>query len=167
MRGRPFVVVWGDEATTLFEQYRRERDPQVRPRRQALWLLRQGKALAEVAALVGVHYRTVQEWVQWYRQGGGPEVARHRVGGPRRVSAPPLTAAQEARLQEEARTAGFATVGMAVSWAQEALGVSVSEREMRRLFARLGLRKKVPRPISDRASATAQAAWKKGAWAAS
>ena len=27
------------------------------------------------------HYRTVQEWAVWYRQGGTAEVLRHRLGG--------------------------------------------------------------------------------------
>jgi hypothetical protein len=37
--------------------------------------------LAETAAIVGVAFRTVQEWVGWYRAGGVEEVARRQRGG--------------------------------------------------------------------------------------
>jgi transposase len=33
-----------------------------------------GESLAEVAELVGMGYRTVQNWVVWYRHGGLKEV---------------------------------------------------------------------------------------------
>src|ERR671936_1686967 len=93
MLGRPFRIAWQDEESALREAYRRERDPEVLPRLHALWLLRRGERLGEVADLVGVHYRTVQQWVTWYRVGGLPEVRRHHTGG--RQGAPShLTAAQ-------------------------------------------------------------------------
>jgi transposase len=130
------------------------------------WLLRQGRAGREAAALVGVSERTVQEWVGWYRAGGLPEVARRRRGGLRRAIVEPLGPEQLAALEQRARAVGFATVQQAVGWAAEALGARLTVHQMRRLFRRLRLRRKLPRPVSDRADPAAQAAWKGGAWRA-
>jgi len=84
-RGRPFVVAWRDEDTeeALRTAYRAERDPALRQRVQALWLLRgDTRLVGEVASVVGVDYRTVQRWVRWYRSGGLAAVRSHRLGGP-------------------------------------------------------------------------------------
>ncbi len=162
MVGRPFLVEWQDEEGGLYHRYRKEKDRHLGQRWQALWLLRQGRHLEEVATLVGVHYRTVQEWVKWYREGGLEEVARHQVGGPRRKRQLLLTRVQEEALLKRAREVGFATVSSAVVWAWEELGVSLTMRQMRRVFQELGLRRKVPRPVSTKASGQAQEAWKKG-----
>jgi Homeodomain-like domain len=69
-RGRPLCLDWQQDAEQLSQLYQRERDPEVRPRLHALWLLRQGHSLRATAALLGVHYVTAQKWVAWYRQGG-------------------------------------------------------------------------------------------------
>jgi transposase len=62
--------------------------------------------MKEVADLVGFHYRTVQEWVAWYRQGGVAEVVGPRHGGhggqERR-----LNEAQEADLKAKAESGEF------------------------------------------------------------
>lgn len=162
MAGRRFSVAWHDDAEGLGWRYRTEKDVHLGRRWQALWRLRQGHRLREVAHWVGVHYRTVQEWVSWYRRGGVEEVARHRVGGPRRGGAARLTEVQEEVLLKRARQAGFATVGAARAWAAQELGVALTERQMRQVFEELGLKRKVPRPISTKASAQSQEAWKKG-----
>jgi transposase len=143
-------------------RFRAERDQQLARRWQALWLLREGRRLGEVARVVGVAYRTVQQWVAWYRRGGLEEVAARRVGGLRRAIRPVLTPAQEAALVERASTAGFATRRLALEWLSEQFGVTLTMRQLERLFARLRLRLKVPRPLAARADAAAQAAWKKG-----
>ena len=129
---------------------------------QALWLLRRGRSMQETAATVGVAYRTVQEWVGWYRAGGLDEVARRQRGGLRRTIVEPLSPEQQAALLGRAGAVGFATVRSAVAWAAEELGARLTEHQMARQFRRLGLRSKVPRPISDRADPAAQLAWKKG-----
>lgn len=163
MAGRKFVVVWQHSADELFARYRAERDGRLTRRWQALWLLRQGKRLSETAQVVGVAYRTVQEWVRWYRAGGLDEVACHQRGGLRRTIVEPLSAEQLAALAERARTEGFATVKVAIAWAAQAFGIRLTVDQMARLFRKLRLRRKVPRPVSDRADPAAQAAWKRGA----
>jgi transposase len=163
MAGRHFRVAWEHGADELSARYRAERDGRLVRRWQALWLLRQGRSMQEAAATVGVAYRTVQEWVGWYRAGGLDEVARRQHGGRRRVIVEPLTPEQAAALVARASTAGFATVKAAVAWAADDLGARLTEHQMARQFRRLGLRSKRPRPVSDRADPAAQAAWKKGA----
>ncbi len=74
MRGRPFEVAWQESDTleTLKRAYQKERDPEVRTRLHGLWLLRCGWHLDKVAEALGIHYRSVQRWVAWYRQGACP-----------------------------------------------------------------------------------------------
>jgi hypothetical protein len=50
---------WQEDEAALRAAYRREREAELRPRLQALWLLRRGERLPEVADVVGTHYRTV------------------------------------------------------------------------------------------------------------
>src|SRR4029450_11546516 len=110
MAGRPLVIPWQHSAAELLASYRAERDGRVQPRLHALWLLRGGQGLQATAALVGVTYRTVQEWVRWYRRGGLEAGGPHQRGGLRRAIVEPLTADQQRALLERARTEGFATI---------------------------------------------------------
>lgn len=63
MRGRRLQIEWREDKQTLYDRYKQEKDHQNRTRLQALWLLRRGHTMKEVAPIVGVHYRTLQEWV--------------------------------------------------------------------------------------------------------
>ena len=158
---RPFEVTWQEDEATLFELYKQETDHQNRTRLQALWLLRSGRKLQEIADILGIHYRTLQSWVAWYRQGGIAEVVAHRhggAGGPR----PLLNQEQEAQLLQKARAGELRSISDGVKWVEEKCGVSYSYWGMRHVYERLGLRKKVVRPKSPKASEEAQAAWKKG-----
>jgi transposase len=154
-------IEWKEDEQTLYVLYKQEKDHQNRMRLQALWLLRQAHPRREVAALVGIHYRTLQEWVAWYRQGGVGEVLQHRHGGhggqKRR-----LTSEQEAALKAKASSGEIRTIQDAMVWAKESYGVDYTYWGMRWVFDCLKLKKKVPRPTSPKASAEAQAAWKKG-----
>jgi transposase len=160
-RGRPLAIAWRDEAEALYERYRRETQPDLRPRWHALWLLRTGRTIRGAAAVLGVHERSVQQWVAWYRAGGLADVAAHRKAG---KGAPGrLTADQRAALVTEAARGRFRTAAEAVAWAQEAFGVAYTASGMRQLLRRLRCRPKVPRPLAERASLDDQEAWKKGA----
>lgn len=153
---------WQEDEARLYKLYKQEKDYQKRRRLQALWILRQGRLVKEVAQIVGVHFRTVQEWGKWYREGGVKAVLEHRhKGHGGRKSR--LRLEQEAALQRTRRPRGVcneegsdALAGAEVSGVLQLWG-------MRRVFARLGM-KKVPRPIAAQASAPVQEAWKKGAW---
>ena len=82
MRGRSRQIAWGAEDTdeALKGAYRAEPDGPVRTRLHGLWLFRAGWSLRLVAELLGAHYRSVQRWVAWYRQGGLRAVRSHRMG---------------------------------------------------------------------------------------
>lgn len=160
MPGYRVQVEWQEEVDELKALYKAQRDVQDRARLQALWYLRQGRTVNAVAALVGHHPRTIQDWVAWYRRGGIAEVLRHRHGGqrdrPRR-----LTREQESALKALAAKGKIRAIGEGVEWAKEH-GVAYTYWGMRHVFERLGLQKKVPRPRNPKASAIEQEAWKKG-----
>jgi transposase len=158
---RPLRIDWQEDEQALYQLYRQEKDHQNRTRLQALWLLRPGRSMKEVADLVGVHYRTVQEWVAWYRQGGVAEVLRRRHGGhggqERRLSE-----GQEADLKAKAEAGEIRTIQDGVEWAKKTYDVEYTYWGMRWVFYRLGWKKKVPRPKAPQASAEQQEAWKRG-----
>lgn len=161
-RGRPLVIDWRpeDEAATLKTAYLKERRPDVRPRLQALWLLRGGRGVRAVAQVVGVHERTVQRWVGWYRDGGVATVRAHRQAGRGQPSF--LTADQQAQLWEQAATGAFRTAAEAQQWVAHQFGARYRLGGIYALLGRLRIHPKVPRPVNPKADQTAQAAWKKG-----
>ena len=161
-RGRPLVIAWRSEDTegSLKALYWRERRPDVRPRLHALWLLRSGRSVREVAQVVGVHERTVQRWLGWYRDGGVAAIRAHRQAGKGQPSF--LTTEQQAQLWEEAATGAFRTAAEAQQWVATHFGVRYRLGGIYALLSRLRIHPKVPRPVNPKADQVAQAAWKKG-----
>ena len=133
MTGRPLRIAWEDEAETLIGQYRAEQDAQIRPRLQALWLLRSGRNLAETAQVVGMHYRTVQQWVTWYRSGGLAAVPGHRKAGVGRRAW--LTPEQEQALVAQAAAGTLVTARDAQPWVAERFGVTYTRNSMYSLLS--------------------------------
>jgi transposase len=160
-RGRPLEIAWQEDAEVLYAQYRAESKPDLRPRWHALWLLRTGRTVREAAAVLGMHERSVQQWVAWYRAGGLAEVAAHRKAG--KGSRARLTADEQAALVAEAATGRFRTAAEAVAWVQQAFGAVYTVSGMHQLLRRLRCRPKVPRPLAERASLADQEVWKGGA----
>lgn len=162
-RGRPLVIAWRpeDEAAVLKELYRKERRPDVRPRLHALWLLRTGRPVRAVAAVVGVHERTVQRWLSWYRDGGVAAIRAHRQAGKGQPSF--LTADQQDQLWEHAATGAVRTAAAAQQWVAQQFGVRYRPGGMYALLGRLRIHPKVPRPVNPKADQVAQATWKRGA----
>jgi transposase len=158
--GRPLRIDWRDEAEELGTAYRREADPEVRPRLQALWLVRQGRSLADTAAVVGVHYRTLQTWLAWYRAGGLAAVCAHHQAGTGRAAY--LTLAQQEELVAEVGRGRFFTAQEVRGWVAERFGVHYTPKGIYPLLSRLGCHPKVPRPFNPRSTDAEQAAWKKG-----
>jgi transposase len=154
-------VEWQEDEDTLKKRYLDGKDAQDRTRLQALWQLRRGRTIEQVADLVGKHPRTIQDWVAWYRQGGLDGVLHHRHGG-HGGKQPRLSAEQESALGAEASAGQVPCIQDGVQWVREQYGVTYTYWGMRAVFARLGLRKKVPRPRNPQASAEQQEAWKKG-----
>ena len=162
MRGRPFRVSWREEdaAEALKAAYQGERDLELRTRLHGLWLLRSGWRLPSVAAAVGVHYRTVQRWVGWYREGGVPKVLSHKMGG--KGQEPFLTDEAQEQVAEEVATGRFRTAGEIREWIAEQYGVTYKIGGIYSMMHRLRCSPKVPRPVHAKADQEQQASWKKG-----
>jgi len=160
---RRLQVDWKESEAELKRLSLKEKDAQNRMRLQALWLFRKGEYIHKVAAIVGCHARSVQDWVAWYRQGGLAEVLKHRKGGKRRNGGR-LNEVQLGELKQKAAGGQFRRVQDVVEWVKERYGVTYTCSGMYTLLQRLGLRKKVPRPFHPKASLEEQEAWKKGAW---
>lgn len=158
---RPLEVDWQDTAETFYSHYKRAKDAQDRTRFQALWRVRQGDSLQEAAETVGVHPVSIGRWLGWYRQGGLEEVLCRRHGGSGGQAAH-LDAEKAQGLLARAEAGEVRSIQDGVAWAKEEHNVHYSYWGMRHVFARLGLKKKVPRPKSPKASHEAQAAWKRG-----
>jgi transposase len=162
MRGPKLIIDWQEDEATLYQLYRAEPEAELRTRWHALWLVRQGHSVKEAAQLVGVHLRTLREWLSWYRQGGIAAIREHRQGN-HQGHKPFLTAEQRAQLVEQTMQGTITTIGDARSWVKEHSGVTYTYWGMRSLFRQLKIKKKVPRPLAAKASLEAQEAWKKGA----
>ena len=158
--GRPLRMDWQDDVAGLGAAYRLERDAEVRPRLQALGLVRQGRSLRDSAAVVGVHYRTLQTWLAWYRAGGLAAVRAHHQAGQGRAAY--LTAEQQAQLGDQAASGAFFTAKDVQQWVADRFGVQYRLKGIYRLLARLGCHPKVPRPYNPRRTAAELAAWTKG-----
>ena len=161
--GRPLVIAWAaeDDAERLKRLYQAETRKDIRPRLHALWLLRTGRRIREVATVLGVHERNVQRWVRWYRTGGLAAVMAHRrqgTGQPARLSVD-----QQAQVAAVVETGRFRTAAEIRRWVAETFGVTYTEGGMYSLLARLRCAPKVPRPLHVKADLDAQERWKKGA----
>ena len=162
MRGRPFEVVWREEDTpeALKAAYQKERNSEVRTRLHGLWLLRWGWRVGMVAEVMGTHYRSVQRWVAWYREGGLSEVGRHRMGG----QGPQPWLSPEAEIQVSAAVAPgrFRTAWEIRDWIAQQYGVSYTLGGVYSMLQRLKCSPKVPCPVHAKADLELPAAWKKG-----
>ncbi len=154
-------IDWQEDEQTLYTLYKQEKDHQNRTRLHALWQMRQGMPMNQVAPMVGVHYRSVQWWAGWYREGGVEAVLNRRhggQGGPQRR----LTKEQEAELKAKAVKGEIKTIDDGVRWAQQTHEVTYSYWGMRWVYQRLGLKLKTTRPHNPKASEREQTVWKKG-----
>ena len=138
MIGRPFQMDWDPEDTpeALRAAYRAQQDTMLRTRLHALWLLRSGRRMREVASVLGIHYRTLQKWVSWYRTGGVEEVLSHRMKGLGQLRF--LSEEQERELTEEVGSGRFRTGGEVREWIESEYGVSYTQGSVYSLLARLG-----------------------------
>ena len=162
MIGKPFLVDWDPEDTleALRSAYKAERDVMLRARLRALWLLRSGRQMGEVAAVVGIHYRTLQKWVSWYRTGGVKEVLSHRMKGLGQPSF--LNERQERELTEAVESGRFRTGGEIREFIESEYGVSFRPGRVYSVLARLGCSPRVPRGLHKKADLREQESWKRG-----
>ena len=161
MTVRPFHVDWDPEDTTkaLRTAHRAEGDTMLRTRLHALWLLRTGLRMREVASVVGIHYR---KGVSWYRAGGLEEVLSHRKKRLDQLRF--LSQDQERELTEEVGGGRFRTGGEIREWVESEYGASYTLGSVYSLPARLGCSPRVPRGLHEKADLRMQESWKGGTW---
>ena len=110
---------------------------------------------------MGVHYRSAQRWVEWYRSGGLDEVVSRRMGG---VGQPRyLNSDQEERLVEEVRSGRFRTAGEIADWVQSEYGRAGSGGTAYTVCLRGWDVHRRYRGVDTRRLVEAQESWKKGA----
>ena len=117
-----------------------------------------------VVDLTGASYRSVQQWLRWYRQNGLSEVLRRMVGHHAKGKKPYLTQLQQRTLVAKVKHGQFRTVWEVIEWVRGRWGVSYAYKGMYTLMKGHGLGLKVLRPQSAKANAQQQATWKKGAY---
>jgi transposase len=150
-----------DTVDEFWYRYQTEPESEVKPRWQALWLLRQGYPRRTVAHFVGINPRTLRDWIAWYTCGGCAEVTRHRLGAGNGL----ICRLTEDQLQEFAAWAGFgqlATYEEARQWVADTWQVQYTYDGIRSLCHRCGVYPRVPRPFAVDADLARQDAWKKG-----
>ncbi len=162
--GRGVKVDWQESSEELKQLYQKEVHPQRRTRLQALWQLSQGKRIQDVGDTTGASYRSVEQWLRWYRRGGLGEVLRRVVGHQAKGKKPYLNRLQQRALVAKVQLGQFRTVWDAKEWVWGRWGVRYTYKGMYSLMKGLGLGLKVPRPHSEKANAKQQMAWKKGAY---
>jgi transposase len=162
MRGRPFHVEWQaeDTVTALRAAYQAEAVGAIRQRLHGLWLLRSGWRLGAVADALGVHYRTVQRWVDWYRAGGVAAVRARRMGGCGQPSR--LAAEAEVAVAAAVATGRFRTAAEVRDWIAAVYGVRYRPGGIYSLLERLRCAPKVPRPLHEKADLAEQDRFNKG-----
>jgi transposase len=99
-----------EDAETLKERLRRERDGRMRARLQMLYLLASGQAQTrqDVAQLLGVHRNTIGHWLVRYAAGGLETLLALYVPPGKPLSLPPdVLATLEQALQQPAGVASY------------------------------------------------------------
>ena len=112
--------------------------------------------------MLGVGYRTIQDWVAWYRQGGLDEVLQRIRGQGASGAAPYRTPLQQRALVANVELGAFRTVGDAMQWVKDRWGITYPYKGMHEWLARHDCRPKVPRPQALKADVQQQESWKKG-----
>jgi len=147
----------------LATRYRKAKDPVVRSHWQAIWLLAQGWASAQVATITGYTVNWVRTLARRYNHLGpaGLEDRRHRNPGAAGLLSAAQRAALLAALEQPPPDGGVWTGPKAAAWMAATLGRRVHPQRGWEILRRLGWTSKVPRPRHAKANPEAQAAFKK------
>lgn len=158
--GRTLEIKWQETASELKQCYRKERNSERKIHLHALWQLRLGKSLKEVAELVGMSYRSLQNWVAWYRDGGLVEVLQRIKGHGNQGRPAKLDTIQQKALATKVSLGSFRNVWDAIQWVRDRWKVQYSYSGLFKRLKSLLCRLKVPRPRSVKVDVEAQNEWK-------
>jgi transposase len=144
-------------------RYRRAKESVGRSHWQAIWLLAQGWAATQVAAITGDTVNGVRTLARRYTHRGpaGLEDRRHRNPGAAGLLSAAQRAALATALAQPPPDGGVWTGPKAAAWMAITLGRRVPPQRGWETLRRLGWTSKVPRPRHAKADLTAQTAFKK------
>lgn len=147
----------------LATHYRRAKDPVARSHWQVVWLLAQGLASAQVAAVTGYTVNWIRTIARRYNQRGpaGLEDRRHRNPGASGLLSTAQRAALAAALMRPPPEGGVWTGPKAAAWMSALLSHAVHPQRGWEALRRLGWTSKVPRPRHAKADPAAQVAFNK------
>jgi transposase len=116
--------------------------------------------MKEVVELMGIGYRTLQDWVAWYRHGGLAEVLKRIKGHGNQGRPAKLNALQQKALAAKVALGCFRNIWDGIQWVQDRWKVQYSYSGLLCRLKSLKCRLKVPRPRSVKADVEAQNEWK-------
>ena len=132
-------------ASAVLERESREKVPWKLQRLQGLRLALEGRdGYRRIAAIVRVTTATLNQWINWYREGGLEGLLARPVGAGG-GKAPRFTPQEWERFREQLARGGWRTARAAPHWLRETLGLAISRKEVYRHLGKLGARLKVGR----------------------
>jgi transposase len=160
MRIVDYVSLITETADQLKELENKERNPRLRKRLQLLRILKSGLTpfLNKACQMVGYSDKHGREIWQKYLAEGLAGYARLNYLRQKRGK---LTYEQEAQVNGEAATAGFASQTQVQTYIFEQFGVSLARANVSKLLRRLEVTAKVPRPRNRRTAEAEQVEYKK------
>lgn len=151
-------------ADDLEQRYRHAHDPVARTHWHLLWLIGQGRRVADAAQIVGYSANWARELVRRDNAQGPAGIGDRRLSNPGQQ--PLLNAAQRAALRtalaEPPPDGGLWTGPTVAAWMRERLDRPIHPQRGWDALRTLGFTPQRPRPRAARADATVQAAFKKG-----
>ena len=154
---RPLKVNWQHSPEELERAYRQEPDGKLKIRIYALWKISEGNSAKSIAKSIGYSYNAVLIWLQRYRtQGLSGLKDKEGRGRKRQISEEAIH-----ELRALARQGELTTLQKSRILIESRYGINYSVSGLWRLFKRIGLSWKVPRPKHINGNVEEQEAFKK------
>jgi transposase len=150
-------------AETLYNRYRKAKDPVERTHWHILWQVKEGKSPREVAELLGYTAGWVRRIIRRWNAAGEAGITDHRRELP--GANPLLTAEQQSELAEALQLppadGGLWSGPKVAAWMQAKLGREIDPRRGWDYLQRAGYSSHVPRPQHAKADEEVQRAFEK------
>jgi len=154
----PLKVKWQHSPEELERSYRQETDGRIKIRMYALWKMSEGNSAKSVAKSIGYSYNAVLIWLQRYRRQGLSGLKDKEGRGRKRQ----ISEEEIDELRDLARKGELATLQKSRILMESKYEVNYSVSGAWRLFKRINLSWKVPRPKHINGDPDEQEAFKKG-----
>lgn len=154
---RPLKVKWQHSPGELEGAYKQETDGKIKVRIYAVWKISEGNSAKNIANSIGYSYNAVLIWLQGYRTQGLPGLNDKEGRGRKRQ----ISAGEIDELRELARKGELSTLQKSQILIESRYGINYSVSGVWRLFNRIDLSWKVPRPKHIKGDPEEQEAFKK------